>query len=377
MQEFKKQLSHLAVTQTKGRHHDEPEDIYRTPWQRDRDRILHSSAFRRLEYKTQVFIPHEGNDHHRTRLTHSLEVAQVSRSIAYRLGLNENLSEAIALAHDLGHPPFGHAGEEALQQAMMPYGGFSHNTQSLHILLYLEQRYALFDGLNPTWETLEGIAKHNVPINSEDELLSSYIKDYSLDERSYPSLEAQVAAIADDIAYNGHDIDDGLRGGFFQLDDLKTIPLLRDAIAEVDKTYGLLLDEKRRRHETIRRLLHRLITDVADTILRNCEQHRIKTPEDMKNLAIPMANFSIDIKPLRAFLTTHVYESVRVQTRMEQGKEVIQSLFQSYMTGKKSLPDDWTGQSHPKRTKEQNICDYIAGMTDRLAQHLYEKNDEL
>ena len=356
-------LRHLAVTQSKGRHYTEDEDSYRSWWQRDRDRIIHSSAFRRLQYKTQVFIPHEGNDHHRTRLTHSLEVAQISTAMAQRLQLNVPLTEAVALAHDLGHPPFGHAGEEALQEMMQPYGGFHHNTQSLHIVSNLEKRYASFDGLNLSWETVDGIAKHN-PIDKTDSRMMHYVNLYDLPLKALPSLEAQLAAIADDIAYNGHDIDDSLRFGFFQLNDLTFIPLLDDIIQEVTHLYGSL-PRKRRQHETIRRLIARLISDVCDKTLRNCEHHKpVQLSDEAKN----------SIRLLKGFLKTNVYRSQTVMDKMNQGKEIIRDLFSLYMKGDKKLPEHWQKrvQMNDDIARAHTICDYIAGMTERLALSLME-----
>ena len=356
-------LEHLAVTQSKGRHYAEDEDPHRSCWQRDRDRIIHSSAFRRLQYKTQVFIPHEGNDHHRTRLTHSLEVAQVSTAMAHRLELNVPLTEAVALAHDLGHPPFGHAGEQALQEVMLPYGGFHHNPQSLHIVSSLERRYASFDGLNLSWETLDGIAKHN-PIDENDARMMHYVTLYDLPLTSRPSLEAQLAAIADDIAYNGHDIDDSLRFGFFRLEDLTFIPLLDEIIQEVSRLYGSL-PQKRRQHETIRRLIARLISDVCATTIRNCERHQLAQLSTE-------AQQSLDL--LRAFLKKNVYRSKSVMDKMNQGKELIRDLFSLYMKGDKKLPEHW--QKRMKTDDEDAraliISDYIAGMTERLALSLME-----
>ena len=357
-------LKHLAVTQSKGRHHAEDEDSYRSCWQRDRDRIIHSSAFRRLQYKTQVFIPHEGNDHHRTRLTHSLEVAQVSTAMAQRLELNVPLTEAVALAHDLGHPPFGHAGEQALQEVMVPYGGFHHNTQSLHIVASLEQRYASFDGLNLSWETIDGIAKHN-PVDENDTRMMHYVTLYDLPLKASPSLEAQLAATADDIAYNGHDIDDSLRFGFFQLDDLTFIPLLDEIIQEVTRLYGSL-PKKRRQHETIRRLIARLISDVCDNTVRNCKKHKLEVQLS------PEAKQSIDL--LQGFLKKKVYLSKPVLDKMNQGKDLIRDLFSLYMKGDKKLPEHW--QERMKKDDEDaralTISDYIAGMTERLARSLME-----
>src|ERR1700685_3304492 len=246
----------------RGRLHHEPEADTRSPWQRDRDRIIHSSAFRKLQYKTQVFVNHEG-DFYRTRLTHSLEVSQVARSIARALGLDEDLTEALALAHDLGHPPFGHAGEEALNIGMRPFGGVDHNTQSLRVVTLLESRYAGWDGLNLTWETLEGLAKHNGPLRDPPPYIADYNTRHKLDLGTHAGAEAQVAALADDIAYHAHDLDDGLRARLFAPDDLRHLPIVGQALAEARQA-SLDMPPPRLRHETIRRVINRLVTDLPE-----------------------------------------------------------------------------------------------------------------
>ncbi len=246
---------------SRGRLHPEPEASSRSPWQRDRDRIIHSSAFRKLQYKTQVFVNHEG-DFYRTRLTHSIEVAQIARSLARMLRLDEDLAEAVALAHDLGHPPFGHAGEEALAAVMRPWGGFEHNAQSLRVVTHLEARYAAFDGLNLSWETLEGIAKHNGPLHRPPPGIAAYDRLHPLDLHGYASAEAQVAALADDIAYHSHDLDDGMRAGLFGFEELSHLPLVGEALAEA-RLASLDMPPPRLRHEMLRRVIDRLVTDAA------------------------------------------------------------------------------------------------------------------
>ncbi len=251
---------------SRGRLHPEPEAPTRSPYQRDRDRIIHSSAFRKLQYKTQVFVNHEG-DFYRTRLTHSIEVAQIARSIARELGLDEDLTEALALAHDLGHPPFGHAGEEALNLAMKPFGGFDHNAQSLRVVTLLESRYAGWDGLNLTWETLEGLAKHNGPLRNPPAYIAEYNDRHRLELNTHASAEAQVAAIADDVAYHSHDMDDGMRARLFTPEDIGHLPVVREALAEA-RISSLDVPPPRLRHETIRRVINAMITDLIEETRR-------------------------------------------------------------------------------------------------------------
>ncbi|HTW71939.1 MAG TPA: dNTP triphosphohydrolase, partial [Acetobacteraceae bacterium] len=256
----------VQTATSRGRLHPEPEAPTRSPFQRDRDRVIHSSAFRKLQYKTQVFVNHEG-DFYRTRLTHSIEVAQIARSVARELGLDEDLTEALALAHDLGHPPFGHAGEEALNLAMKPFGGFDHNAQSLRVVTMLESRYAGWDGLNLTWETLEGLAKHNGPLRNPPAYIAEYNERHKLDLNSHASAEAQVAAIADDVAYHSHDIDDGLRARLFAVDDLSHLPVLREALAEA-RMSSLDVPPPRLRHEMIRRVINAMVSDLISETRR-------------------------------------------------------------------------------------------------------------
>ncbi len=362
--------------QTKGRLVAERECNTRTPFQRDRDRIIHSAAFRRLEYKTQVFVNHEG-DHYRTRLTHSLEVAQITRSLCRALGLNEDLGEAVALAHDLGHPPFGHAGEDGLKIAMKDYGGFDHNAQALHILTHLEQRYAAFDGLNLCWETLEGVVKHNGPLEYDNapplpEIIANYKQTQNLRLMDYANAEAQVAALADDIAYNNHDVEDGVRAGMFTLDELRGIELFASIINEVDAEY-IGLKGQRRVHEVLRRAINRMVTDVYEQILRNIELYQIKNVNDIRALGKPLVHFSDAMQQqnleLKAFLRTRMYKHWRVNRMSSRAKRVVQELHEFFLHQPDCLPEEWNAAACnaalPERAR--HVTNFIAGMTDRFA----------
>lgn len=362
---------------TRGRLFPEAECTMRTPHQRDRDRIIHSVAFRRLEYKTQVFVNHEG-DHYRTRLTHSLEVAQLARGLARSLQLNEDLAEALALAHDLGHPPFGHAGEDGLHKAMASFGGFDHNAQTIRILTHLEHRYADFDGLNLTWEVLEGIAKHNGPLvgqpNSKPlpRALNYYLQQQDLRLDSYASLEAQVAAIADDIAYNNHDIDDGLRAGFFTLADLEGLPLLGDLIREARASHPQL-SEQRQTHEIIRRMINRMVGDVMDHTRARIAKLKIKTPEDVRSAGQMLVQFSPEMevvnKSIKTFLFKHMYRHYKVNRMTSKARRVVVDLFEFFLQEPNCLPPVWYAQTDGAGTQQtaEVIADFIAGMTDRFA----------
>jgi dGTPase len=363
--------------QTRGRLFPEAECAMRNPHQRDRDRIVHSVAFRRLEYKTQVFVNHEG-DHYRTRLTHSLEVAQLARSLARCLRLNEDLAEALALAHDLGHPPFGHAGEDGLNASMENFGGFDHNAQTIRILTHLEHRYADFDGLNLTWETLEGIAKHNGPLigqaNSKPipRALQYYIDQHDLELASYASMEAQVAAIADDIAYNNHDLDDGLRAGFFQLEDLEILPLMGDLIKEVRAQHPML-SQQRQTHEIIRRLINRMVADVLTTAQARIAQFGIASPAHVRGLGQQLVQFSAEMelvnKSIKSFLFKRMYRHYKVNRMTSKARRVVSELFTFFLAEPGCLPSVWyagTDGAGTQRTAEI-IADFIAGMTDRFA----------
>lgn len=367
--------------QSRGRLHVERISTFRSPFQRDRDRIIHSSAFRRLKHKTQVFIEHEG-DYYRTRLTHSIEVAQVARTLAGALGLNTDLAEAIALAHDLGHTPFGHTGEDALSALMEPFGGFDHNAQALRIVTALERHYADFDGLNLSWETLEGIAKHNGPLILPDgtpkkgplpRALVDYNAGHDLWLHTHASAEAQVAAIADDVAYNHHDLHDGLRSGLFTEADLMELPITGPAFAEVDALYPGL-DRMRRRHEALRRVFGVMVEDVIAVA-----QHRLTAAEPpdadaIRHLGTTIIRFSDrlfrELKVIRQFLFTRMYRAPRVVAMRAEVTEVVRDLFTLFLRQPDLLPDDWRGDVARAGTDAalaRIVADYVAGMTDRFA----------
>src|ERR1700689_3355827 len=335
--------------QSHGRLFPEPESPGRTAFQRDRDRIIHSTAFRRLQYKTQVFVYHEG-DHYRTRLTHSLEVAQIARSIARRLGLNDDLAEALALAHDLGHTPFGHAGEEALDAAMKPFGGFSHNDQTLRVLTWLERRYADFDGLNLTWETLEGTVKHNGPLarDSLPHTIAAYAAKHDLALAEWPSAEAQVAALADDIAYNNHDIDDGLRAGLFSVKDLADLPLVGPVFAEVAGRHPDI-EEPRLIHEAIRRLIDRMVNDLVAETRTRIAAAGVESIDDIRALGRPVASFSdamrANDRALRAFLMERMYRHYRVRRMQAKANRVVSELYAFFCADPLCLPTEWRAQA--------------------------------
>lgn len=370
--------------ESRGRLYPQPDSATRTAFQRDRDRIIHSTAFRRLQYKTQVFVTHEG-DHYRTRLTHSLEVAQIARSVARALDLNEDLAEAIALAHDLGHTPFGHGGETALDAAMAEFGGFDHNEQTFRILTSLEHRYAAFDGLNLTWETLEGTVKHNGPliggppadeageaVDRVPESIAAYCETWDLELAGYAGPEAQVAALADDIAYNNHDIDDGLRAGLFAVADLADLPLVGAMFAEVGQRYPEA-DEARLINEAVRRLIDRMVNDVLAETRKRLEDAAPVSADDIRRLGAPVVAFSEEMRKndraLRDFLFGRMYRHDKVNRKTEQVQEVVRALFAHYLAHPEALPADWqagAGAAGSRRTARV-VADYIAGMTDRFA----------
>ncbi len=365
---------------SRGRLHDEPSSASRTDFQRDRDRIIHSDSFRRLKQKTQVFVAHEG-DHFRTRLTHSLEVAQIARSAARSLGLDEDLAEALALAHDIGHPPFGHAGETALDEVMEPYGGFDHNAQALRVLTKLEHKYPRFDGLNLTWETLEGVIKHNGPLISPAvklEDLPRAFHDYealqSLELGTFAGPEAQVAALADDIAYNNHDIEDGLRAGLFTVEDILEVPLAGDMFRKVMKEYPDI-ETSRIISETVRRLIGLWITDLVSEFRRRAKEAGPETAADVRGLDAPLGVFSSEfedkMQPLRKFLFERMYRHHRVNRMMSQARRIVHELFELFMTEANTLPPPWNGKAQAASTdvvaRGRIVCDYIAGMTDTFA----------
>ncbi len=359
---------------SRGRLHREEEGVGRSPYQRDRDRIIHSTAFRRLEYKTQVFVYHEG-DHYRTRLTHSLEVAQLSRSVSRELGLDEDLAEAIALAHDLGHPPFGHAGEEALRDAMKAYGGFDHNAQTIRMITNLEDKYAEFDGLNLTWECLEGIAKHNGPVTGDvPRALAEYNQTHNLELETYAGPEAQISSLCDDIAYNNHDVEDGLRADLFAVEDLFILPVVGDVFQMISEKYPGL-EKSRLVHESKRRLINMMVRDMVEMIRKNIAESDIKSADDVRNLGHPIAGFSEKmgnaISSLRDFLYNNMYRHYRVNRMTSKARMVISELFEFFMRQPDCLPTEWYRRVGAGNNNEQHkaeiVADFIAGMTDRFA----------
>ena len=341
--------------------------------------MIHSSAFRRLKHKTQVFVEHEG-DYYRTRLTHSIEVAQVARTISNALGLNEDLAEAVALAHDLGHPPFGHTGEDALELLMKPYGGFDHNAQAIRIVTRLERHYADFDGLNLTWETLEGLAKHNGPVTGE---LPYALKDfndiYDLELGTYASAEAQVAAFADDVAYNHHDLHDGLRAGLFIEADLMELPVTGPAFAEVDRLYPGL-DVMRRRHEALRRVFGVMVEDVIAIAETRLQAANPQSADDIRALGKPMIRFSkklfMELKAIKSFLFARMYRAPTVMVERKRVTKVVEDLFPAFMANPDLLPDEWSDEIKSVRDDTELarvVLDYVAGMTDRFALQEHER----
>jgi dGTPase len=349
--------------QSRGRLHPEPETLLRTAFARDRDRLIHSTAFRRLRYKTQVFVAPDG-DHFRVRLTHSLEVAQIARTIARNLALDEDLTEVVALAHDLGHPPFGHSGEDALTSAMAPWGGFDHNGHAVRILTLLENRTPDHDGLNPSWEVLEGLAKHNGPVLQPGWALAQADAAFALELHTHAGLEAQVASLADDIAYNAHDIDDGLRAGLFGLIDLGDVPLAGEALSQVLKLYPKL-EQDRVVHETVRRVMSAMVNDIITECNKNNAKHNIRSAKGVRQLGQPLIVFGKQMheqnKALQSFLNERMYRHERVEEIMARARRVMHDLFAAYMNDPKLLPAGWQdGQA-------RQICDFIAGMTDRYA----------
>jgi dGTPase len=364
-------------SESRGRLYKEGEDPVRSPFQRDRDRIIHSAAFRRLEYKTQVFVNHEG-DHYRTRLTHSLEVAQIARSLARSLGLCEDLAEALALAHDLGHTPFGHAGEDGLREAMQAFGGFDHNAQGIRIVTKLEHRYAGFDGLNLTWETLEGIAKHNGPVKQAPRALVEYNNQHNLELLTYASLEAQVAALSDDIAYHSHDVDDGLRAGLFTVEDLQEVPEVYAIFQAVRKLHPGI-EAGRLTHEAVRRLIHRLCMDLLATTEAALTVAKAGSVEDVRHYGKPLVAFSPEMQDisgrLKIFLMQRMYRHYKVNRMSSKARRVVQALFEFFHAEPDCLPTDWRAlaEGQDKQKSAVVVCDFIAGMTDRFALDEFRK----
>jgi dGTPase len=383
---------------SRGRLFDEPPSKTRSPFRRDCDRVIHSTAFRRLKHKTQVFVFHEG-DHYRTRLTHSLEVAQIARALARQLGLDEDLTETLALAHDLGHPPFGHAGERALDACLQTHGGFDHNAQTLRVLTSLEHRYPEFDGLNLSWESLEGIVKHNGPLTDRNGIaagryrergipagISEYNGIYDLELWSFASLEAQVAAIADDIAYDAHDIDDGLRAGLFTVDDLRIMPLTAAMIAEIGRHYPAL-DDDRRGAELVRELISRLIHAVASEAGRRLAAAKPQSVDEVRNRGEVLIAFPADVAQseaeIKAFLKTRMYRHQRVMRVMGEAEQILFDLFARYQKVPGDLPAEWLPPAGLDNEAERarRIGNFIAGMTDRFAitehQRLFDSTPDL
>ncbi len=385
---------------SRGRLFAEPPSKTRSPFRRDCDRVIHSTAFRRLKHKTQVFVFHEG-DHYRTRLTHSLEVAQIARALARQLGLDEDLTETLALAHDLGHPPFGHAGERALDACLQAHGGFDHNAQTLRVVTSLEHRYPDFDGLNLTWESLEGIVKHNGPLTGSNGApvgryrdhgipcaISDYIGTYDLELWSFASLEAQVAAIADDIAYNAHDIDDGLRAGLFRVDDLKVMPLTAEMIGDIDRHYPGL-DDIRRGAELVRELISCLIGAVVSEARRRLDLARPKSVDDVRKAGSALVAFSPEVARaeagIKAFLKERMYRHSRVMRVMGEAEQILFDLFARYQSSPGDLPPEWLppegGHLETETGRARRIGNFIAGMTDRFAltehQRLFDSTPDL
>jgi len=383
---------------SRGRRFPEPESRSRNDFRRDCDRIIHSAAFRRLAHKTQVFVYHEG-DHYRTRLTHTLEVVQIARSLARALGLDEDLAECLALAHDLGHSPFGHAGERALDACAAAFGGFDHNAQALRLVTDLERRYAHFDGLNLTWETLEGLVKHNGPLLTREGKptaryaahgvpgpILSYDKVQPLELSSFASAEAQVAAIADDIAYDAHDIDDGLRAGLFTVEDLKVMPLAAGIIAEIGRHYPGL-DNARRGAEFVRELISYLILAVFEEAKKRLKAAQPQSAHDVRNQAEALIAFPPQVAQeeaaIKAFLKQHMYRHSRVMRVMGEAEQILFDLFARYQRSPQDLPAEWLEgtQAETEAERARRIGNFIAGMTDRFAliehQRLFDSTPDL
>jgi len=383
---------------SRGRLFAEPPSKTRSPFRRDCDRVIHSTAFRRLKHKTQVFVFHEG-DHYRTRLTHTLEVAQIARALARQLGLDEDLTETLALAHDLGHPPFGHAGERALDSCLQAHGGFDHNAQTLRVVTALEHRYPEFDGLNLTWEALEGIVKHNGPLMQRDGEavgryrdrgipvgIASYVKTCDLELWSFAALEAQVAAIADDIAYDAHDIDDGLRAGLFGVDDLGVMPLAAEIIADIARHYPAL-DDGRRGAEFVRELISYLIGAVMSESVRRLQAAQPQSAQDVRRHDRALIAFSPEVTrqeaEIKAFLKQRMYRHPRVMRVMGDAEQILFDLFARYQKTPQDLPAEWleATESETEAERARRIGNFIAGMTDRFAmtehQRLFDSTPDL
>jgi dGTPase len=389
------------AARSRGRRFPEASSPTRSEFQRDRDRVIHSTAFRRLAHKTQVFVPHEG-DHYRTRLTHSMEVGQIARALARALGLDDDLAEALALAHDLGHTPFGHTGEEILDELMGNFGGFDHNAQTLRIVTKLERRYAGFDGLNLTWETLEGLVKHNGPLLSSDgrpvgglaarglpAALIEYDALHGLELATFPSAEAQAAALADDIAYNAHDIDDGLRASLFDLGDLEDVDFVRDVCREIDARHPQL-PKPRRVHEVVRRVITHCIEDAIAESRRRLAATEVASVEAVRAQSEPVIAFSSAMalfdRSIKSFLFQNMYRHPQIVRIRIEAAGVVRDLFKAFLAKPGLMPGEWGEAAGALKTAEEArlarlVCDYIAGMTDRyaLAEHarLFDVTPEL
>ncbi|WP_366555990.1 deoxyguanosinetriphosphate triphosphohydrolase [Aquibaculum sediminis] len=363
---------------SRGRLVDESPSATRSAFQRDRDRIIHAGAFRKLQYKTQVFVYHEG-DYYRTRLTHSLEVAQIARSVARALQLDEDLAEAIALAHDLGHTPFGHAGEDALKAAMEPHGGFDHNEQTFRVVTHLEERYPNFDGLNLTWESLEGLAKHNGPVGRPRPTIADFDAQWSLELGGHASAEAQVAALADDIAYVNHDLDDGLRAGLFTVEECRTLPLVGEVLARVEQTYPGV-ERARQIHAAVRELIGVMVDDLLQESRRRLAEDKPASVDELRQAGRPLIAFSAEVqeklRPVRKFQFARMYRHYRVNRLTSKARRVLRQLFDIYLAEPNLLPDEWRleVEAAPAQSAQARVvADYVAGMTDRYALESHEK----
>lgn len=364
--------------QSRGRRHNESESAFRTPFERDRDRVIHSSSFRKLKGKTQVFVAHEG-DFYRTRLTHSLEVSQIARSVARRLKLNEDLAEACALSHDLGHPPFGHTGEHVLDEAMTGWGGFDHNAQTIRVVTKMEQIYPHFDGLNLTWETLEGTVKHNGPLiksisefDKLPEVWKSINNGFDLNLTSFASLEAQVAAVSDDIAYNNHDLDDGLHAEIFTVEDVSSeVPWVGEIFTQVMEQYPKV-SPNRIKAEAIRRLIGIWVNDLVNETKKRIEKYAPETADDVRNIGVPLVGFSEDMLVkaglLRKFLFAKMYRHWKVNRARSQARRIVKELFDVFVNEPDTLPPMWQNIDLEDKAKlMRHVCDYISGLTDDFA----------
>ena len=371
-------LSFISTNQetSKGRLYKENYSQTRSEFQRDRDRILHSAAFRRLKHKTQVFVSNEG-DHYRTRLTHSLEVSQIARSISKIFNLNEDLTETLSLSHDIGHPPFGHAGEDALSECMVSHEGFDHNDQAIRIVHLLEKKYFDFEGLNLTWETLEGLVKHNGPMTKDvPKTIEALNKEFDLKLNEFSSIEAQIASIADDIAYNNHDLDDGLRAGFFSYDDLVELPLIGEIIKNFPKNYNSY-DMQRINNEITRKSTSIMITDVINTISEKVKKSKVRCNEDVRLNNEKIADFSDktkeEVKYIRSFLSMKMYNHDKVKAMTSNAHQIISSLFKLFIEQDEKFIKEHMKKIISDEDKPRAVCDFIAGMTDNYAQNFYNK----